>query len=53
MIDAKVPYVLVVKFSYFSNLKKNVCAISKLTLVVCIWLIFKFDFDFGDNLYQI
>jgi hypothetical protein len=53
MIDAKIPYVLVVKISDFFNLKNKLCAISKVALVVFLWLIFKLDFDLDDNLYWI
>jgi hypothetical protein len=53
MVNAKLSYVLVVKISYFSNFSKNLCAISKETHVVYIWLNFKFDFDLDDDLYWI
>jgi hypothetical protein len=50
MVDAGILYVLVVKISDFFYLKKNLCAISKVTLVVFLWLIFKLDFDLDDDL---
>jgi hypothetical protein len=53
MVDEKISYVLVVKISYFSNLKNKLCVISKVVLLMCIWLIFKFDFDLDDELYWI
>jgi hypothetical protein len=53
MVDARIPCVLVVKISYFSNLFCNLCAISKVALLICIWLIFMFDFDLDDDLYWI
>jgi hypothetical protein len=53
MVDARIIYVLVVKISDFFNLKNNLCAISKVALVVFVWLIFKLDFDLDDDLYWI
>jgi hypothetical protein len=50
MVDAGILYVLVVKISDFFDLKKNLCAISKVALVVFLWLIFKLDFDLDDDL---
>jgi hypothetical protein len=50
MVDARILYVLVVKISDFFNLKNKLCAISKVALVVCLWLIFKLDFDLDDDL---
>jgi hypothetical protein len=50
MIDARILYVLVVKNSDFFNFFWNLCAISKVALVVFLWLIFKFDFDLDDDL---
>jgi hypothetical protein len=50
MVDAKILYVLVVKISDIFNLKKNLCAISKVALVIFLWLIFKLDFDLDDDL---
>jgi hypothetical protein len=50
MIDAGTLYVLVVKISYFFNLKNKLCAISKVALVVFLWLIFKLNFDLDDDL---
>jgi hypothetical protein len=38
IIDARIPYVLVVKISIYFNFLWNLCAISKVALVVCIWL---------------
>jgi hypothetical protein len=34
----------------FFDLKKKLCAISKVALVVFLWLIFKLDFDLDDDL---
>jgi hypothetical protein len=53
MVDAKIPYVLVVKISDFFDFFKNLCATSKVALVVFVWLIFKLDFDLNDDLYWI
>jgi hypothetical protein len=53
MVDARLPYVLVVKISDFFNLKNKLCAISKVALIVFVWLIFKLDFDLDDDLYWI
>jgi hypothetical protein len=50
MVDAGIPYVLVVKISDFFYLKNKLCAISKLALLVFLWLIFKLDFDLDDDL---
>jgi hypothetical protein len=50
MVDARILYVLVVKFSNFFYLKNKLCAISKVALVVFLWLIFKLDFDLDDDL---
>jgi hypothetical protein len=50
MVDARIQYVLVVKVSDFFYLKNNLCAISKVALVVFLWLIFKLDFDLDDDL---
>jgi hypothetical protein len=50
MVDAGMLYVLVVKISDFFYLKKNLCAISKVALIVFLWLIFKLDFDLDDDL---
>jgi hypothetical protein len=38
MVEAKIPYILVVIFLIFIAFILNLCAISKVTLVVCIWL---------------
>jgi hypothetical protein len=51
MVDARILYVLVVKISDFSDFFINLCAISKLALVIFVWLIFKLDFDLDDDLY--
>jgi hypothetical protein len=48
MVDSRILYVLVVKD--FFDLKKKLCAISKVALVVFVWLIFKLDFDLDDDL---
>jgi hypothetical protein len=50
MVDAGILYVLVVIFFNFFNLKNKLCAISKVALVVFLWLIFKLDFDLDDDL---
>jgi hypothetical protein len=50
MINAGILYVLVVQISYFFDLIKNLFAISKVALVVFLWLIFKLDFDLDDDL---
>jgi hypothetical protein len=49
MVDAKISCVLVFKISIYFGL----CAISKVALVICLWLIFKLDFDLDDDLYCI
>jgi hypothetical protein len=53
MVDARILHVLVVKISDFFDLKNNLCANSKVALVVFLWLIFKLDFDLDDDLYWI
>jgi hypothetical protein len=53
MVDARIPYVLLVKNSDFFYLKKILCAISKVALVVFVWLIFKLAFDLDNELYWI
>jgi hypothetical protein len=53
MVDAKVPYVLMVKLSNFFDLKNKLCIISKVALIKCVWLIFKLDFDLDGDLYWI
>jgi hypothetical protein len=50
MIDAGILYVLVVKISDFFDFFGNLCAISKVALVVFLWLNFKLNFDFDDDL---
>jgi hypothetical protein len=50
MVDVRILYVLVVKISDFFNFFRNLCAISKVALVVFLWLIFKLDFDLDDDL---
>jgi hypothetical protein len=50
MVDARILYVLVVIFLDFLDLKNKLCAISKVALVVFLWLIFKLDFDLDDDL---
>jgi hypothetical protein len=50
MVDARILYVLVVKISDFFYLKEKLCGISKVALVVFLWLIFKLDFDLDDDL---
>jgi hypothetical protein len=53
MVDARIPYVLVVKSSNFINYFLNLCTISKVTLINCIWLIFKLNFELDNDLYWI
>jgi hypothetical protein len=48
MVDARILYVLVIKIPDFFYFFLNLCAISKVALVV--WLIFKLDFDLDDDL---
>jgi hypothetical protein len=50
VVDARILYVLMVKISDFFDLFWNLCAISKVALVVFLWLIFKLDFDLDDDL---
>jgi hypothetical protein len=50
MVDARILYVLVVIFLDFLDLKNKLCAISKVALVVFLWLIFKLNFDLDDDL---
>jgi hypothetical protein len=50
MVDARILYVLVVKNSDFFYCFWNLCAISKVSLIVFLWLIFKLDFDLDDDL---
>jgi hypothetical protein len=50
MVDARILYVLMVRIADFFDLKNNLCAISKVALVVFLWLIFKRDFDLDDDL---
>jgi hypothetical protein len=50
MVDARILYVLVVKISDFIYLFIYLCAISKVALVVFLWLIFKLDFNLDDDL---
>ena len=42
-----------VEISIFLVFLKNLCAITKVALVVSVRLIFKLDFDFDDDLYWI
>jgi hypothetical protein len=53
MVDARILYVLVIKISIFLKIKINVCVISKVALIVCVWLIFKHNFDLDDDFYWI
>jgi hypothetical protein len=53
MVDARILYVLVIKISDFIFIFLNLCAISKVALVIFLWLIFKLDFDLDDDLYWI
>jgi hypothetical protein len=41
IVDARILYVLVKKKSDFFYLKNKLCAISKVALVVFLWLIFQ------------
>jgi hypothetical protein len=50
MVDARILYVLMIKNLDFFNFFWNSCAISKVALVVFLWLIFKLDFDLDDDL---
>jgi hypothetical protein len=50
MVDARILYVLMVKISDFFIFILNLCAISKVALVVFLCLIFKLDFDLDDDL---
>jgi hypothetical protein len=50
MVDVGILYVLVVKISEFFDLKNKLCVISKVALIVFLWLIFKLDFDLDDDL---
>jgi hypothetical protein len=50
MVNARILYVLMVKKLDFFNFKNKLCAISKVALVVFVWLIFKLDFDLDDDL---
>jgi hypothetical protein len=53
MVDARIPYVLVVIISKKINCILTLCANSKVALIKCIWLIFKLDFDLDDDVYSI
>jgi hypothetical protein len=50
MVEVGILYVLVVKISDFFYFFINLCTISKVALVVFLWLIFKLDFDLDDDL---
>jgi hypothetical protein len=50
MVDAEILHILVVKKNWFFWFFWNLCAISKVALVVFLWLIFKLDFDLDDDL---
>jgi hypothetical protein len=50
MVDGRILYVLVVRISDFFDFFGNLCAISKVALVVFLWLVFKLDFDLDDDL---
>jgi hypothetical protein len=50
MVDAWILFVLVVKITNFLIFFWNLCTISKVALVVFVWLIFKLDFDLDDDL---
>jgi hypothetical protein len=51
MVDARIPYAVVVKFPYDFLFFLKSCAISKATLVKCIWMFFKLDFYLHDDTY--
>jgi hypothetical protein len=51
IVDARILHVLVVKNSNFFYSKNKLCAISKVTMVVFVWLIFKLDFNLDDDFY--
>jgi hypothetical protein len=51
VIDARIPYVLAINIPNFFGLKNNLCAISKVALI--LWLIFKLDFDLHNDFYWI
>jgi hypothetical protein len=53
MVDARIPYVLVIKISYFFKFFQKLSTISKVALLICTWLIFKFDFDLDVDVYWI
>jgi hypothetical protein len=53
MVDVGILYVLAVKKSDFIDFFINLCAFSKVALLVFVWLIFKLDFDLDDHLYWI
>ena len=53
MVDVKIPCIFVIKISNFLYFLINLCAILKIALVICLWLIFKLDFDLDDDLYWI
>jgi hypothetical protein len=48
-VDIGILYVPEIKISYFFYLKNKLCTISKVALVVFLWLIFKLDFDLDDD----
>jgi hypothetical protein len=50
MVDVGILYVLVVEISDFFDFFLNLCATSKVALVIFLWLIFKLDFDLDDDL---
>jgi hypothetical protein len=50
MVNVGILYVLVVKILDFFYLKNKLYTISKVALVVFLWLIFKLDFDLEDDL---
>ena len=53
MVNAKILYIVMVKISNLFDFFLNLCAISKVALVKCIWLNFKLIFDLDDDVYWI
>jgi hypothetical protein len=50
MVDARIPYLLIIKISNLFQFKKKLYVISKVALVVCVWLMYKVDVDLDDDL---
>jgi hypothetical protein len=53
MVNARIAHILVVKISSHFDFLLNLCGISKVTLEVCEWFIFKLHFGLDNNLYWI